>query len=279
MSAIRHHFLPQVYLRKFVSPKQKPLLWEFDKADGVFRESTPKRSGYEEHFYTVTDVHGRRDNETIEKKFHEIENSVPKLYEALRKEENSIPQETFINFVKFAATMFIRVPGYIEMVGAVETDKLRAEFERVRNDPEFIARAESAGVRRDALAHARVEADRNYVLTKAIRELHIPAIPFASMSWQFLKAPTDVHFLTGDHPVVHCNPNIEHAMFEIPLDDPAIEVTFPLSRTLCALGKWTEQQGWYRPVNSETVRSVNRRHLKASVRYIYSPTNDPQLWM
>ncbi|MEI9865866.1 MAG: DUF4238 domain-containing protein [Limisphaerales bacterium] len=91
-----------------------------------------------------------RDNETIEKKFHEIENSIPKLYEALRKEEYSISQEAFIAFVKFAASMFIRVPGYIETVGVAETNKLRAEFERVRNDPEFIARVESAGIHRDA---------------------------------------------------------------------------------------------------------------------------------
>ncbi len=78
---------------------------------------------------------------------------------------------------------------------------------------------------------------QNYVLTKAIRELNVAAIPFALMAWQFLKAPAGMFFITGDHPVVHCNPSIKHALFEIPLEDVAIEVTFPLSRTMCAIGK------------------------------------------
>ncbi len=278
MSAIRHHFLPQVYLRKFASPKQKRLLWEFDKADGVFRESTPKKSGYGEHFYTFTDARGRRDNETLEKKFHDIENRIPKLYEALRNEESPPSDDTAVAFVLFAASMFIRVPGYVGMVGAAETEKMRVDFERLRDDPEFIARVESAGIHRKALDHARVEADRNYVLLKAIRELNVPAVPFALMSWQFLKAPAGIYFITGDHPVVHCNPEIEHALFQIPLQDRSIEVTFPLSRTVCAFGKWSGQQGWYRSVDSEAVRIVNRRHLQAAGRYIYSPINDPQLW-
>jgi hypothetical protein len=278
MSAIRHHFLPRVYLKRFASPKQRRLLWEFDKANDSFQESTPKKSGYCDNFYTFTNAQGQRDNETLEKKFHDIENRIPKFYEALRKEENPLSNETAFAFVLFAASMFIRVPKYLERVDFIETQKMRTAFEQARKEEDFIARAESVGVPRAVLDYARVEADPSYTLQKAIRGLEVAAIPFAQMAWQFLKAPAGMYFITGGHPVVHCNPNIQHALFEIGLEDSAIEVTFPLSRTMCAFGRWNEMQDRYRLVDAETVQAINYRTWLAAGRYVYSPINGCQLW-
>jgi hypothetical protein len=278
MSPIHHHFLPQVYLKHFVSPNRKNSIWEFDKTNGESRESTPKKSAYHDHFYTFTNAEGRRDNETLEKKFHDIENRIPKVYEALRRQENPLSEATAVAFVLFAASMFIRVPSYIQKVRADETIKLQKEFERVRNEPAFIAKVESIGLGRSVSNHAIVRADDSYALLSAIRGLIIPADPFARMSWYFLKAPPGNYFITGDSPVVHLNPNITHAPFEVDLQDPDIEVTFPFSRTLCALGKWETQQERYRMANEETVRIVNYRTWQAAVRYAYSPANSCPRW-
>jgi hypothetical protein len=192
--------------------------------------------------------------------------------------ENPLSDATAISFVLFAASMFIRVPSYIQKVHADETIKLQKEFERVRNEPAFIDRIESAGVPRSALNRATVQAEASYTLRSAIRRLDIPAVPFANMSWQFLKAPTGIYFITGDQPVVHLNPGIAHALFEVELHDPAIEVTFPLSRTMCAFGSWKVQRERYRLTDEATVRIVNYRTWQSAVRYLYSPTNSCPRW-
>ena len=40
--AISHHYLPQVYLRRFTPRDNRKLLWEFDKSTGALIESSPK---------------------------------------------------------------------------------------------------------------------------------------------------------------------------------------------------------------------------------------------
>src|ERR1035437_9967079 len=56
------------------------------------------------------------------------------------------------------------------------------------------------------------------------------------------------------------------------LADKDIEITFPMSRTTCAVGAWRPSKVLYRNVGEETIQLINARTAAAALRYLYSPT-------
>jgi Protein of unknown function (DUF4238) len=63
---ISHHYLPQVYLRRFTPRDNRKLLFEFDKSMGALRESSPKKSGCEDYFHAFKKQDGTLDTDSIE---------------------------------------------------------------------------------------------------------------------------------------------------------------------------------------------------------------------
>jgi hypothetical protein len=56
-----------------------------------------------------------------------------------------------------------------------------------------------------------------------------------------------------------------------------LEVTFPLSRNICALGTWYLSAVLHANVESEIVDLVNERTIGATLRFVYSPGKSDRL--
>lgn len=100
-----------------------------------------------------------------------------------------------------------------------------------------------------------------------------PAEMFCQMQWQFLHSPVDMPFVTSDNPVFYCDPKHKPGFFQgVGLANKTIEVTFPLTRTTCALGMQVHQD-----VGIEVVDLINPRTVRAALRFVYGSAKSDRL--
>jgi hypothetical protein len=277
----RHHYLPQFYLRKFTSRGERRLLWEYDKQTAAVGRSSPKQSGFSPNHHSFTRTGGRVDAETIEARIkRDFEDPVVPVYETLRHRA-LLNQKEWIAFCLFAASMMVRVPNYIANTQTMLTKLFQRSFDIMkRHDEEFRQRCLKRGVPLEAIESAQVSsATRDAALTFSLASFHIPAKIFTRMSWQFLHSTTNSPFATGDNPVFYCDPEHRSSglLTGVGLANPTIEVTFPLSRKICALGTWHENALVHMDVDQKIVDLVNERTVGAALRFVYSSEKSQRL--
>lgn len=277
----RHHYLPQFYLRKFCSREQRRLLWEYDKETSTIQASTPKKSGFAPGHHSFSKVGGTVDSDSIELRIkRDFEDPVPPLYDKIRNRK-PLSDKEWVTFCFFAASMHVRVPNYIANTQAMLTKMFQRSFDIMKyHDAEFRNRCLKAGVPIEALESARVSsATRDAALTMSLATFGIPAKVFLQMHWEFLHAPADSVFVTGDNPVFYCDPAHRPRGFlqGVGLANKTIEVTFPLSRTICALATWQSDSPLHKSITSEVVDLVNLRTVSAALRFVYSSEKSDRL--
>lgn len=98
---------------------------------------------------------------------------------------------------------------------------------------------------------------------------------FAAMKWSFLRAPADSFFYTSDKPVCCWLPAEKRSIFGAAITDRDIEITFPLSRKVCAFGCWESPYPQsYHSASPEIVDSFNQTTVMNGWRFVYGPAND-----
>jgi hypothetical protein len=80
-------------------------------------------------------------------------------------------------------------------------------------------------------------------------------------------------------PVSYCAPGRPKSIYPPGRADQDIEITFPRSRTTCAVGGWITATRIYDPTTVETVKIANVRTAMAARRYLYGPKNDPNFFV
>lgn len=272
MPAISHHYLPQVYLRRFTPRDNRKLLWKFDKSTGASIESSPKNCGCEDYYHAFKRNDGTLDTDSIELDLGRIETKIDSVYEAIRMQRPFSAAE-WRAFHVFAGSMSVRVPAFIDRFHKFASDVLEYGFEITKTTPEFIKRSQELGVPPESLANIKATADRDFSLLMCLEAMHTPIELFSKMQWQFVQSSGANYFITGDNPVFHCVPDRDPGtIFPPGLADKDIEITFPMSRTTCAVGAWRPSKVLYRNVGEETIQLINARTAAAALRYLYSPT-------
>lgn len=278
MPTISHHYLPQVYLRRFTLRESRKLLWEYDKTTGAVTESSPKKCGCEDYYHAFKKDNGTLDTDSIEQDLARIETNIEPVYEAIRM-QRPLNQTEWRAFQVFAGSMSVRVPAFINNFHDHLSEVMGHAFEITKHSPDFIKRAGELGVSRESLANYRATADRDFSLLLCLQAMDTPIRLFSEMSWQFLHAPAPAYFITGDNPVFHCAPARDQRTIYPPgLADKDIEVTFPLSRAVCAIGTWHASENLYRPIDAKTVEVINSRTAGAAKRYLYGPRRDAKVF-
>jgi hypothetical protein len=277
--ANKHHYLPQFYLRKFTSRGQRNLLWDYDKDAGTVVASTPKKSAGETGYHSFESTSGT-DNDTIEQRIkQDFEDPMVPVYEKIRHRQ-ILDEREWRAFHLFAASIMVRVPNYIANTQATMTTMYRRMFDIAKmHDPEFRARCVADGVPIEALEAASVKtATRSAALTMSLATVLGPAEMFCQMQWRFLHSPVDMPFVTSDNPVFYCDPEHKPGFFQgVGLANKTIEVTFPLTRTICALGTWQESKQVHQDVGIEVVDLINPRTVGASLRFAYGSEKSDRL--
>jgi len=272
--AVNHHYLPRTYLRRFTFRRPPDLLWEYDKSTGLAAPSTPKKCGCEAYYHAFEKEDGTLDTDSIETDLSRIETQMAGVYETLRHQRPLSPSE-WTAFYTFAGVMLVRVPGFVANIQNFASKVLSRSFEIMKTTESFQKRSEELGIPREKLLGMKATARRDFALLMSLRAMRTPIEAFSEMGWKFLVAPPDHYFITGDNPVFYLAPGQpQRGFYRAGLAHQDIEVTFPLSRKVCALGAWKTADAVYENANPRLVNIANIRTAMAAHRYLYAPENN-----
>ncbi|MGO8702084.1 MAG: DUF4238 domain-containing protein [Limisphaerales bacterium] len=274
MNAKSQHFNPQCYLRGF---QQKKRLWQYDLAKGTVTESTAKKSGCEEYYHAVDLEDGSRDDQTLEKVFHSLENELPKLFEAIRWGRPLSP-EVWSIFFAFITVQDARSPKRVQRLNDFLGSVCQSVYPVIRASKRMRAALAAEGIDpAQVLDNYELRPSRGTALLTSLSEIDFAESLFAQMKWNFLKAPVNKFFITGDAPVSLWSP-AKRSPFPPALADRDIEVTFPLSRSVCAFGCWGPPfPDLYPAVPEDVVDAINGNALMSAARFVYGPVHDSRL--
>lgn len=282
MTATEHqfknqHYNPVVYLRQFRKPKTKNELWEFDVSSGTANQSTPKKSGCEDFYHSFTGSDGVRDDVTIEQSFHVIENHLQNLFEAIRNRQ-PLSIRAWSTFFLFADLQRSRCPGNLASTQSFLDAIYKLVFESWKNSPDFDDTVKKDGMNPDEVRAVKLEsvAHRDDALMPLIKGFWSGngARTLSRMKWVFLLAPSNKFFFTSDNPFCCWAPPDKRGPFDsVGTANASVEVTFPLSRSVCAFGGWQSLfPRLYNQVRGDTVDGINTRTVDSAWRFVYGPT-------
>ena len=110
MTAKRHHYVPQFYLRYFASDagQKTPTFWVYDKAGGEPRQQPPVNTAVEGHFYSFETEEGRDDR--IEEALARLEAAAKPILDHWLSAGVRPEREEISEIGGFLAFMHTRVP-------------------------------------------------------------------------------------------------------------------------------------------------------------------------
>jgi hypothetical protein len=146
----------------------------------------------------------------------------------------------------------------------------------VRSNPKVLKDWEQKGIATENLHNLKVTADHEVSLMMCLDSMRTPIQFFSKMGWRFLKAPPASVFITGDSPVSYRSPSHANSIFPAGLATQDIEVIFPFSKSICALGTWQKSDDLYMEVDSSVVLKVNCRVARVAKQHMYGPRNVPR---
>ena len=112
---IKHHFLPECYLRRFTG--DGGLFW------------TPAQFGYRPHLYSLPDGKGGNDV-SIEKAFQVVESGFPELVQRMQARQR-ISKDDLDHLHSFAVTMFTRGAPMIDSISSSAATLAVPSFKRM----------------------------------------------------------------------------------------------------------------------------------------------------
>ena len=278
-AAISHHYNPQVYLRQFTSSKAKNELWEYNLTEGTVEKSTPQHCGCEDYYNSVALEGGGRDDETIEEAFHPLENNLPKLFEAIRNQK-PMTDKLWNLFFAFAAIQEVRCPSTVHSIDNFLGEVYQAGFEMMCKASVGLKKklAEQNVNPLDALAEFEMKPSQGSSLLLSLEGIKTTVNILTQIKWGFVCAPNGKFFFTSDRPVCHWVSPDKRTIYNGGPTDRDAEITFPLSRRICACGHWTKS--WpktYNEISADVVDTINRRTVRNARNFVYGPTMDTQI--
>ncbi|HZL79670.1 MAG TPA: DUF4238 domain-containing protein [Candidatus Limnocylindrales bacterium] len=272
MSAISHHYNPQVYLKRFTNPKAKNELWEYNLKECTSKQSSPKDSGCEEFYHSFLQSDGKQDNDSVEKSFYFVENNLKKLFDAIRRPQSLSP-ELWKVFFLFAAIQRSRNPKVLHSLQTSLGKMYELEVDIYKTQPEFKKKIQEAGLDPEK-AKFDVKADRGNALLMLLSRYPKLAELFCRMKWSFFCAPQNKFFITSDDPV--CCWSAKDKNFVGP-SDPFCEITFPLSRRICAFGNWESVLDERIEITDKKVDAINVRTFQNAWHCTYASVEDKRI--
>lgn len=271
-----HHYIPQIYLRRFTDPKRYRDLWQFSLDDGTVLLSTPKKSGCRDYYHSLQTNDGR-DDESIERSFHLNENRLPLLFKSVHKRQNPGEDGWWTLFWMVALHM-VRVPKFQDAFGKAASQVYQHVYSIYSHSPEFYRLCERTGMSPEAARDMRITAAPDTMLCISLDSYKNLITHLNRMSWSFLYSPPGTHFFTSDAPVVLWVPPDRRKYGSIGLLTPECELFFPLGRSVCAVANHQPRSlEPYRDVTEDELAQINQRILFEGYKYIYGPTDSSEI--
>jgi hypothetical protein len=202
VTAQRHHYVPQGYLRGFALSDESSgaFVWVYDKTPGrVPRKKSVRSIAWAPAYYAQENEDGTEDPATVETNLaNTIDNEIPQILRRIspqvgRHVELSEHDRGALAF--FVGLSMTRVPSFRDGINAMHTRIAEIGLSHVLEaDGELKAFAEKYGV--TASAKPWVSLGPMVEIAQAI------AAAALEKSWQFFVPPTGVPLVTSDNPVV-----------------------------------------------------------------------------
>lgn len=281
---INHHYVPRFLLANFTNADEK--LWVYDSdAKRVF-PSSPLKTGFESHLYTMS---GNRGG--IEKEMARLfDNPGAKVIDLLLARKD-LGSEEMAQFLGFVAAQMQRTPLRLELLASQIAPTLQESFERIRrHDEEFRSRVRErlleGGTPPEKVDDVFLEATKftvrptkDFLLQSALRMIPNIQKELCGMCWNFLQLRDgDPDLLIGDHPVMLFDATKLENGSSVPLGirNDRIELVMPLSRRMVAMAHWNGTPGFF--VAGEGVAdSTNELTMRYARRFVFGASNSDEL--
>ncbi len=162
------------------------------------------------------------------------------LYRSVAKASHSSPEATAASFEEFA-----KATG--EDISDIDAHEV---FQMIRDDA------------------YQVEVPRSYIIDLMMDgALHLAEVLMA-LSWTFVRAPNDIHFITSDAPFIIAPPAGEQDWRAYGVLTPGAITTIPLSPSVCVVVDGEGRKDRYGHMRKDAVRRVNANVAQNSDRFI-----------
>ena len=254
----KDHYLPQGYLRGFISPSraelQKPL-WYFDVHRKQWSELSPAEIGFERGFY---DSRGLETNvETADQVFAELERTFP-----------LVRDEIVADFSKWHDHLDFLL-RYFQMMRA--RSPLAFEQRQARDrSRQFLKVVKVSG---RTVTYEPAQVTETFLKNKAIAEMRQEIQKGADWLNRFdwalrYSASPDVPFILSDTP---CIVEGKFSTLEEAMQRPETLIVFPLCWQACLFGSLAPFDVKTDEFSSEDLQKMHRKHFDKAREFIVSP--------
>jgi hypothetical protein len=256
----KDHYLPQGYLRGFISPSrvelQKPL-WYFDAHRKQWSELSPAEIGFERGFY---DSRGLETNvETADQVFAELERTFP-----------LVRDQIVADFSKWHDHLDFLL-RYFQMMRA--RSPLAFEQRQARDrSRQFLKVVKVSG---RSITYEPAQVTETFLKNKAIAEMRQEIQKGADWLNRFdwalrYSASPDMPFVLSDTP---CIVEGKFSTLEEAMQRPDTLIVFPLCWQACLFGSLARFDIRTDEFSSEDLQKMHRKHFDKAREFIVSPVN------
>lgn len=283
-SQLRHHYLPQSYLKGFIDPNNKPYVWIYEKGGDLIKPASVRHIAVHKNYYSFKKEDGTTNRHSFETGFEKIESitapAIKKIinYEDLRGLDRS-------HVATFLSLSMLRVPSFRDNIKSIIESDYKAYSKHLASDEnrfeDFTKSAKNevglSNIELDELrtyvlkGEYKIEVDKDRSLGFILSNIFEIAQAIHSLDWNFWVAPNRYKFVTCDNPLFYFNP--QRKLFDqkgVGFQDRQVELSFPLSKDIAIFASWKLKNGKYININENKVKEINRRTIISANRFIYS---------
>ena len=282
-----HHVLPKLYLKGFVTKKDEPYIWVYQRNQSYnpggnrynHRDKTEKNpyldtisnAGAELDFFADPQKDGSVDFETFENILESLEKPANTIFQKLRAHQPITVEEKCI-FSRYIILMQTRVwagreqikeslpktiadsapsKDFFQKTNFTDTPELRAKWKE---------KSEELGG--EPAHHIKMH---NRIAAIAPDSFRVKALQ--QMTWTFYVAPDNRAFFTGDNPVFIPKNN--------GLGKNNSELSFPISTDVALIASWdrSRKEG-FEEAKSQIVKEINHRTVSRASKIYFSQNYD-----
>jgi hypothetical protein len=202
VNAVRHHFVPQGFLRGFATSddQSRSFVWVYDKAsDRAPRKKSVRSIAWAPAYYAQEREDGSTDLDSLEAALAKtIDNEIPIILRSLLPTPGRIVhlddrERTSIAF--FLGLSLTRVPSFRDGINAMHSRIAQISLDHLaEREPDVAKIVEQYG--------AKAEAKQWVSLRPMIEMANAISTSALTKNWQFYLAPPGVSLVTSDNPVI-----------------------------------------------------------------------------
>jgi hypothetical protein len=286
--AIGSHTIPRFYLEQFSDAASR--VWTYEKEKPTHPRSTTSQ-GYENGYFAYVHSDGTKD-ESFEIELAKIEERCDDALVCAKSELYDLSSLAHKNeLALYVGLLFARSTSR-RKASAGTLAKLQGPFAQLEFDEDYVhdtaahfseVNGETVTreqiremIRRVAATFSQKEMTGNAFIKDLLFHAEMVKAELVSKTWQVLKAPAGIEFVTSDNPVItflKLREDLWHPGHGF--RTPGVVVAFPLAPNACLTMGWEGRE--FQEVDAAAVTRINEMIVSCCDRFVYSKTFNNQV--